>query len=381
MVWHVPVVRSAVLSGQLPDDDRARWLSWRTTRAIESRWPTPERIAVVGSGPEATRVIEILQRYSEPSMAVVGTVGLAADSDSRAHGLLGTTNRLAEIVNRERVDRLIVVDGCLSERELRHCRETANRMGLVVSHVMAGVTPNVRVSLAEIGMLCLVDLRPVTITRNQERIKRILDLSCGVATLLVLTPLMLAIALAVKLTSEGPVLFVAPRVGRGGRYFYFYKFRSMYNRPPARRGDAGQRKERSSVQDAQRSADYARGPLSAALQPGRVAATDQCCARRHEPGRAPALPAEDLTGDGTSADFHQWAEQRARVLPGITRSVAGEGPQRPGFRGHGAAGCGVCAELVGGPGSEDPAAHAQSGFLRTRRLLSAVRFCRFRKSA
>jgi lipopolysaccharide/colanic/teichoic acid biosynthesis glycosyltransferase len=59
-------------------------------------------------------------------------------------------------------------------------------------------------------------------------IKRIIDVLCSLILLIVLSPLFLIIALAVKLTSEGPILFRQQRVGRYGKIFTFLKFRSMY---------------------------------------------------------------------------------------------------------------------------------------------------------
>ncbi|HEX9645153.1 MAG TPA: sugar transferase [Acidimicrobiia bacterium] len=59
-------------------------------------------------------------------------------------------------------------------------------------------------------------------------VKRIVDVTIAVAALVVLAPLFAAAAVAVKLTSPGPVFYSQPRVGRNGEIFAFRKFRSMY---------------------------------------------------------------------------------------------------------------------------------------------------------
>jgi exopolysaccharide biosynthesis polyprenyl glycosylphosphotransferase len=59
------------------------------------------------------------------------------------------------------------------------------------------------------------------------RIKRLLDVLCALLILLLVAPAMLVIAVIVKLTDRGPVLFVQERLGRDGKPFKFYKFRSM----------------------------------------------------------------------------------------------------------------------------------------------------------
>lgn len=59
------------------------------------------------------------------------------------------------------------------------------------------------------------------------KIKRLLDIILSAMALLILSPFLLMIALAIKITSPGPVIFSQTRVGRYGRTFKFYKFRSM----------------------------------------------------------------------------------------------------------------------------------------------------------
>ena len=59
-------------------------------------------------------------------------------------------------------------------------------------------------------------------------VKRAMDVVTAVAATAALSPLLFAIALAVRLTSRGPALFMQKRVGRGGREFFIIKFRSMF---------------------------------------------------------------------------------------------------------------------------------------------------------
>jgi exopolysaccharide biosynthesis polyprenyl glycosylphosphotransferase len=58
--------------------------------------------------------------------------------------------------------------------------------------------------------------------------KRLLDVVLSIMSLILLTPVMLIVALAIKLDSSGPVIFRQTRLGKNGRPFTFYKFRSMY---------------------------------------------------------------------------------------------------------------------------------------------------------
>jgi lipopolysaccharide/colanic/teichoic acid biosynthesis glycosyltransferase len=67
--------------------------------------------------------------------------------------------------------------------------------------------------------------------------KRVLDVVASALLLIVLAPLMAAIACAVKLSSPGPVIFSQMRVGKGGRLFRFYKFRTMIDGAHLLHGD------------------------------------------------------------------------------------------------------------------------------------------------
>ena len=68
-------------------------------------------------------------------------------------------------------------------------------------------------------------------------LKRVMDIVLSGLGMIVLSPVFLGIAAAVKFTSPGPVIFSQVRVGRYGRYFNFYKFRSMYRDAEARKKD------------------------------------------------------------------------------------------------------------------------------------------------
>jgi O-antigen biosynthesis protein WbqP len=57
--------------------------------------------------------------------------------------------------------------------------------------------------------------------------KRLFDVAAAIAALILLSPLMLVIAILIRTMDPGPVIFVQQRVGRGGRLFQFFKFRSM----------------------------------------------------------------------------------------------------------------------------------------------------------
>jgi exopolysaccharide biosynthesis polyprenyl glycosylphosphotransferase len=75
------------------------------------------------------------------------------------------------------------------------------------------------------------------IPENKLFVKRVIDVVLSSIALIFASPILLAIAIAIRLDSRGPALYCAPRVGKKGRKFMFYKFRSMVI-------DAAEQKER-----------------------------------------------------------------------------------------------------------------------------------------
>ena len=82
---------------------------------------------------------------------------------------------------------------------------------------------------------------------RSTRWKRVLDVFIALAMLAAIWPLFLAVALAVKLSSPGPVFFVQRRVGRGERPFAMVKFRSMYLDAEKRRSEVIAQSDRSGI--------------------------------------------------------------------------------------------------------------------------------------
>jgi exopolysaccharide biosynthesis polyprenyl glycosylphosphotransferase len=82
-------------------------------------------------------------------------------------------------------------------------------------------------TLDQIGGLPLLSIEAPSLARGSRVGKRVLDAGGAALGLVLFAPLLLAAAIAIKLDSSGPVLFRQVRVGRGGRQFTLYKFRSM----------------------------------------------------------------------------------------------------------------------------------------------------------
>ena len=301
----------------------ARYGALVVAAGLEERWPAPERVAVVGSGKKVHAIIERLRVAAGNTIDVKGVIlpmaAASLDGLPDSAPLLGGTEDLGALVNQHTLDRLIVVDGQLDEVELEYCLHIAKRMNVNTSRSFETLGSDARMEFTSLYGIPLLELKAVSFGRRQEIAKRVFDVIGAACLVMLLSPLMMLLALLVKVTSRGPVFFKAPRVGRGGRYFTFLKFRSMYHEEDGRqrvrqenelgghvfkmRNDPrvtplGRFMRRYSLDELPQFFNVLRGEMSLV-------------------GPRP-LPAEDLDPDGQSRDFYTWSEQRSAVLPGIT---------------------------------------------------------------
>jgi exopolysaccharide biosynthesis polyprenyl glycosylphosphotransferase len=198
----------------------------------------PLRALVVGSAAFARRVRADATGADAATAAagitVVGHVDVA-ESGAAAEDALGGVGDLVWLVQHHAVDTLLLDDGVddalfadlLHIGDAAGCRVVALSRGFPV----AGFVPHV----VERNGVALVELVRPSLDAAQLLAKRAMDLLLATALLVALSPLLLLVALAVRLTSRGPVLFAQPRVGFGGRRFRMYKFRSMVADAEARK--------------------------------------------------------------------------------------------------------------------------------------------------
>jgi exopolysaccharide biosynthesis polyprenyl glycosylphosphotransferase len=108
---------------------------------------------------------------------------------------------------------------------LRVCR--LRRVGVKVVPSTVTLAGGIYHFTEEVG-LPLLEVRYPQLDNTQRALKRVLDVAISLLAVVVLSPLFLVVALAIRLDSSGPILFSQKRVGADGKVFTFYKFRSMY---------------------------------------------------------------------------------------------------------------------------------------------------------
>jgi len=191
--------------------------------------PATTRILVVGSGAIADRLIARLQRCSDT--LVVGQVDdvlrhVGTDGCSQ-RPLLGQMKDLPQLCGAHRVDRIIVA---FSDNPDSNVLELLRRLE---GKVPITVVPRLfelhswRSEVEELHGLPLIHIAPASLTLGARLTKRILDLALALSAILLGLPLWIAVAIAIKLDSSGPVLFRQERSGRRGRPFKIFKYRTM----------------------------------------------------------------------------------------------------------------------------------------------------------
>jgi exopolysaccharide biosynthesis polyprenyl glycosylphosphotransferase len=190
-----------------------------------------ERLLIVGATPLAALVIRAIATRPRWRHAVIGVVDDPADSCELPVGCphLGTMERLTEIIDDSRPD-LVVIS--LAERRGRTPLST-----LVDCCLARGIAVVDAADYYErlTGRLAIESLTPASIAFSgkfrpssvQRACARALSVLVALAGLVLSLPLLALIALAIKLDSPGPVLFAQKRIGRAGRSFTLWKFRSM----------------------------------------------------------------------------------------------------------------------------------------------------------
>ena len=187
--------------------------------------------AVVGSGDLAHDVVATVADHPEWGLQFAGNVILDEEESTSTPSelLLGKVSQLGQILDDNVIDEVIFAvprERLASvEAAFRLCQEqgAGARVCLDVFDV-AGA----HVALGELDGLPILSFNRAPTDEVALLFKRAFDVVSSAAAILAFSPVLLATALAVKLESPGPVFFRQVRVGKNGRPFRMYKFRSMH---------------------------------------------------------------------------------------------------------------------------------------------------------
>ena len=233
-VVKVPTQRSWVLStwvgctlAVLATRFAYRWIlrSMRRSQALVNR------VLIIGAGREGRDLCRAVTRARHLGFQVVGFLDDTRSPGPTAAGLpevLGPTSSVREAVGTHGAAAVLVAGGSVAtetaERVYRDLQEIP--VDLHLSTGVLGVAAS-RVAVQRFDDVPVLGLRPAELSRWHRTLKRAFDLIVTSLLFVLLSPVLIACALAVRLTCPGPVLFKQARVGRDGTVFQMHKFRSM----------------------------------------------------------------------------------------------------------------------------------------------------------
>ncbi len=287
----------------------------------------PQRVAILGTGPVATHLAERVRSYEWLGFELIGFVedGRPVDMSGgpfvEADRILGSVDEIRDLVNLYNLHFIVLADFAYPRMDAVRLAVDMDRMGVQLLKVpySHGVVSS-RIATENIGDLELEAFRPVQYTAVAYRVKRVFDVLAVLCGGLLISPILIATALAIKLDSPGPVLFVDRRFGKGGRVFPFYKFRSMVVNAPELR----QQLEEENETD---------GLLFKMTRDPRITRVGRII-RKYSIDELPQLinvligdmnlvgprplPVSDLDNIDDNPEWKYWFEQRCNVKPGIS---------------------------------------------------------------
>jgi exopolysaccharide biosynthesis polyprenyl glycosylphosphotransferase len=200
-------------------------------RAMRNSGTLVSRLLIVGAGREGRDLYRAVTRARWLGFRVVGFLDDTRPLGPPAPGLpevIGPTSSVRDAVGAYRANAVLVAGGSVAtetaERVYRDLHDLP--VDLHLSTGVLGVAAS-RMAVQRFDDVPVLGLRPAELSPWQRALKRAFDVVVASLLLVVLSPILAACALAVRLTSPGPVLFKQARVGRDGTVFSMHKFRSM----------------------------------------------------------------------------------------------------------------------------------------------------------
>jgi len=210
-----------------------RLVAWRFAAPLRRSVAGFRNFLLVGDGPEIAEIARTLEAYETRGMRLFGFVRVQAgpvealpDDLVRSYPVV-TLPELPELLRRQVIDEVIFAVAKEDLEKLGEAFMVCEEEG-VKTRVLLNFFPQVisKVYLERLGSKPLLTFS-ATPEDDSLLFKRGLDFVMALLALVVLSPLLLLLAVLVKLTSRGPVFFSQTRCGLGGRRFTLYKFRSM----------------------------------------------------------------------------------------------------------------------------------------------------------
>jgi Undecaprenyl-phosphate glucose phosphotransferase len=206
----------------------ARLVHRRAKEWLRERGWGQIRVLVVGSGEVGQMIVQKLLHSPGMGYRVVGVVN--GQTHKLVHGVpvLGAVDDLPEIIATHGVEEVIIGVPDASHQELLRIIALCER-----GHAIIKVFPDLfqimasEITIGDLNGLPLLNVRDIALQGWRLQVKRAMDVVGAVVGLVFLSPVLLALAILIKLDSPGPVFYVQERMGLDAKPFWIVKFRSM----------------------------------------------------------------------------------------------------------------------------------------------------------
>jgi exopolysaccharide biosynthesis polyprenyl glycosylphosphotransferase len=212
-----------------------------TSHWVRSRGLNYRTVVVVGTGRQARALAEFLERHRQWGYRLVGFVagrGEEGESEIAGHPVLGGLADLPRLVEENVVDEVLFA---VSRRDLDDIEDLylcLQEQGIITRFALDFFPhTQARMAIDELDGVPLLTFTTSPSSPLQLLLKRILDVALSALLMLLGLPVLLLVALAIKVTTRGNVLFRQTRCGLNGRTFTLYKFRTMVEGAEARQPD------------------------------------------------------------------------------------------------------------------------------------------------
>jgi len=200
----------------------------RAVAIVRQRTEPGAPTVILGCGEAGETVLRALERTPTAGLRPVARFETDLSAASRAADARG----LARLAHEAGGHEVVIVPGDASDAAVGQLARACAAEGMGVSVRTSAGDAGGALAVDQVGPLPLVRVRAVPTRDWRFAIKHALDRAFAAFALLAVAPLFAAIALAVRLSSDGPILYRQRRVGRDGREFDMLKFRSMRPAPP-----------------------------------------------------------------------------------------------------------------------------------------------------
>ncbi len=213
-----------------------RWIFRKYEQYLIKKGEGVVRALIIGAGTTGIRALQKITDNPDIGYEVVGFLDDDPDKQGRMIGkvpVLGPLSSLREIVQKYNVDEVIFAIPSLPHERILSLIMEVDDLDLtirVVSDLFGVLAHETNIDLIE--DFPIFDLKGGQAGPLYDISKRIFDLTLATVGLVVTLPLWVIIAIAIKLDSPGPVIFKQERVGKDGKIFTMYKFRTMYRDAP-----------------------------------------------------------------------------------------------------------------------------------------------------